>query len=529
VRIAILGGGPGGLYLAALLKAADPGHRVVVFERNGSDDTFGFGVVFSDTALRSLADGDPVVHERLADEGVHWQDIEIRLGGTRLRCGGHGFGAIPRHRLLRLLQDRCRELGVDLRHETSVDLEDVEPADLIVGADGAGSRVRERLAGTFRPQIVTGRVKFIWFGTTVSFDALTFLFERCAEGWFAVHGYPIAAGAATFIVETDDETWRRAGLDRFDVTQPPGPSDLRSREYVAEVFRDHLDGHDVLVNNSRWASFRTIRCARWRCGRVVLLGDAAHTAHFSVGSGTRMAMQDALALARAISAESTLGDALERYEAERRPQVDRIQDAARPSLSWWEHFGVYAANLEPTQFAYHFLTRSGRVDHRRLREDDPGFVAEVERWFAAGSGVGGRRHPLLVPLEGPVRSPGRVTALETPHPRAARIAAPAGRRELQEAFRRAASAVRAGAVLIAVAPAAGVPEVEARLGAILLAERVRFELAVPVLLEAPELDLSWATTMVLSGRANLVGVPAARLREAHAAMAAIEAEEVEDP
>jgi len=506
MRVAIVGGGPGGLSLAALLKAADPGRQVHVFERNRSDDTFGFGVVFSDTTMRSLAEGDPVVHARLAGEGVHWQDIEVRLGGTRRRCGGNGFAAIPRHRLLRLLQDRCRELGVDLRFETPVELEDLGPADLVVAADGANSRVRERLAGAFRPEIATSSARFAWFGTTAPFDALTFLFERTDAGWFGVHGYPNAAGAGTFIVEAGGESWRRAGLDRFDAAQPPGPSDLASRDLVAELFRDHLDGHEVLVNNSRWASFRTVRCARWRAGNVVLLGDAAHTAHFSVGSGTRMAMQDALALARAIAAEPVLDDALERYEAERHPQVDRIQDAARPSLAWWERFGTYADHLPPPQFTYHFLTRSGRVDHERLREDDPHFVATVERWFAARCGAGDGAHPLRTPLEGRIRLPERVLALTELPERTARVEAPAGESGLQEAFERAARAAAEGAPIVAVAPAAGAPEVEARLGATLLAERVRFELGVPVLLEAPGRDDSWATTMVLSGRADLVGV-----------------------
>jgi anthraniloyl-CoA monooxygenase len=245
---------------------------------------------------------------------------------------------------------------------------------------------------------------------------------------------------------------------------------------------------------------------------VILLGDAAHTAHFSVGSGTRMAMQDALALAQAISAEPTLDDALERYEAVRRPQVERIQEAARPSLSWWEHFGSYAASLSPPQFAYHFLTRSGRVDHRRLREDDPRFVEEVERWFAVGSEAGRGRRPIDVPLEGPIRFPARVVALEELPERTAWVAAPAGEQGLQAAFEQVALAVREGAAMLAVRPATGVPEVEARLGATLLAERVRFELGVPVLLAAPDLDESWATTMVLSGRADLVGVPAGRLQ-----------------
>jgi 2-polyprenyl-6-methoxyphenol hydroxylase-like FAD-dependent oxidoreductase len=513
MRIGIIGGGPGGLYLAALLKAADPRRRVDVFERNRRDDTFGFGVVFSDSTVRSLAEGDPIVHRGLVAEGVHWDDIEVRLRGSRIRCGGNGFVAIARHRLLGLLHDRCQQLGVRLHFESPVALEDLREADLVVAADGVGSAVRERLREVFQPTVTTGRAKFIWLGTTASFDALTFVFERREEGWFAVHGYPSdrSTGAGTFIVETDGATWRRAGLDAFDVTQPPGPSDLASRAYLESVFRDHLRGHTLLVNNSRWASFRTVRCRRWRAGRMVLLGDAAHTAHFSVGSGTRMAMQDALALAQALEVEPSLEGALERYEAERRPEVERIQGAARPSLSWWEHFGTYAARLEPLQFAYHFLTRSGRVDHRRLQGQDPGFVQQVEAWFATYAGLDGRRHPLRVPLRGPVVHPVRLWPLEAGLPSGAvHLAAPLTEDGLGAAFHRADRAAADGATMVAVAP--GVPStVESNLCVTRLAEHVRLELGVPVLLEAPDADVWWATTMVLSGRADLIGVPEARI------------------
>jgi salicyloyl-CoA 5-hydroxylase len=510
MNIAIVGGGPGGLYLATLLKAADPGRRVSVFERNPSDETFGFGVVFSDTTMRSLAEGDAVVHRRLESEGIRWQDIEVRRRGRRLRCGGNGFAAIARHRLLRLLQQRCRELGVGVRFRTPVELEDLEGVDLIVAADGANSRVRDRLAGTFRPEITTAGAKFIWFGTTAPFDALTFLFERTGEGWFAVHGYPIdrSRETGTFIVETDAETWRRAALDEFDVTRPPGPSDMKSKEYMQAVFADHLAGHELLVNNSRWANFRTVRCARWRADNVVLLGDAAHTAHFSVGSGTRMAMQDALALAQALDAEATLDDALERYEAERHPQVDRIQDAARPSLTWWERFGTYADRLEPEQFAYHFLTRSGRVDHRRLAQGDPEFVGLVERWFSSRSGLRDAYSPMQVPLRAPVEFPTRVVALEDGLPvGAVRVESPPDGGGLASALLEAGRAVGGGAALIAVDPPRGQVTAESRLCATLLAEHVRFELGAAVLLRAPGLDISEATTWVLSGRADLVAMP----------------------
>jgi len=369
MRIAIAGGGPGGLFLAALLKKAGLGHEVTVFERNRAEDTFGFGVVFSDRTLAGIHAADPVLREALAAHGRHWDAIEVRLKGERIRCGGNGMAAIVRRTLLMLLQDSARDAGADLRFATEVRLADLDRFDLVVAADGTGSQIRQALEPAFGSAVEAAAAKFIWFGTDYLFGGLTFVHERGPHGVFAVHGYPISAGVSTFIVETNEPSWRAAGLDEFDVTAPPGPSDEKTRGYLEDLFADQIDGHKLLVNNSRWASFRTRRTARWFTldpRPVVLLGDAAHTAHFSVGSGTKMAMEDAIALAVALMAHPVdLGAALAAYEAAARPSVDAIQAAARPSLSWWEHFGRYYDAFEPWQFAYHFLSRS-ITDGRRI-------------------------------------------------------------------------------------------------------------------------------------------------------------------
>ncbi|MDQ1490682.1 MAG: salicyloyl-CoA 5-hydroxylase, partial [Actinomycetota bacterium] len=335
MRTAVVGGGPGGLFAATLLKLADPSSDVVVFERNRPQDTFGFGVVFSDATLRGIDDVDPVLLRALTDDGVHWDDIEVRIHGERWRCGGNGMAAIARMTLLGLLHEQAGAAGVDLRFEHDVP----DPGrlagdyDLVVGADGANSVVRRHFESAMAPSVTVASAKFIWLATTKLFDGLTFIHERGPDGVFAVHGYPYGPDASTFIVETDEESWRRAGLDAFDVTQAPGPSDMASKAYLEALFAGHLDGHPLLVNNSRWGNFRTVRCARWRHDNVVILGDAAHTAHFSVGSGTKMAMEDAAGLVQSLAGHpGDLAAALDAFETARRPPVDKIQGAAGPSL-----------------------------------------------------------------------------------------------------------------------------------------------------------------------------------------------------
>ena len=427
MRIACLGGGPGGLLAALLAKRSDPGREVTVYERNRAGDTFGFGVVFSDATLDGIDAADPVLRRALTEHGVHWDPIEVRLRGERWRFGGNGMAAVARQTLLSLLQQRAAGAGVDIRFSAPTQPDDLLAAgyDLVVAADGANSSVRARFGEVFGPSVVTATAKFIWFGTTYPFDGLTFVHEQSPHGVFAVHGYPIGNGVSTFIVETDEPSWRAAGLDGFDVSQPPGPSDQVTRAYLEKLFAEQIGGGPLLVNNSRWGNFRTWRTQRWRhrAGRtaVALLGDAAHTAHFSVGSGTKMAMEDAIALVAALDKQAAgprpSGDAVDAalasYEAARRPQVTRIQDAARPSLSWWEHFGRSYRSLPPWQFAFHFFSRSlPRVQDSPARRA----VRRVGVRGLAGAHGGTAVEPLDTPID--------IAGVMQPH----RVVPPHGRR-----------------------------------------------------------------------------------------------------
>ncbi|WP_030434162.1 FAD-dependent monooxygenase [Actinoplanes subtropicus] len=519
MRIAVAGGGPGGLFFATLIRQADPSVEVTVFERNRADDAFGFGVVFSDRTLAGIHEADPVLREALSTYGRRWDDIEVRLKGERIRCGGNGMAAIARRTLLRLMQARAGEMGAELRFRTEVGLDDLAGYDLVVAADGAGSRIRERLAAGLGSTVRTASAKFIWFGTDYLFDGLTFLHERGPDGVFAVHGYPISPDTSTFIVECDEPSWRAAGLDAFDVTQPPGPSDLASKAYLEKLFADHIDGHQLLVNNSRWGSFRTRRTQRWHAFEpmpVALLGDAVHTAHFSVGSGTKMAMEDAIALSAALVEHGyDLPAALRAYEAAAQPSVDAIQDAARPSLCWWERFGQYHDAFEPWQFAYHFLSRS--ITDARLARRAPGFVrATHERWRAvhgaeplaspvtvAGWQVRGRT--VAVTRQGAYAEaelPGAELAL-LPEPPAGRaywgawLEAPGDESGLADAEETLARLVASGPALVAVH--GGTPITRS-----LLTEQVRLRHRLPALLVDDDLDRDRAITAVLSGRTDLV-------------------------
>jgi anthraniloyl-CoA monooxygenase len=423
MRIAVAGGGPGGLFFATLMRRADPSVEVTVFERNRPDDTFGFGVVFSDRTLDVINQADPVLREALTTHGRHWDEIEVRLKGERLRCGGNGMASVVRKTLLRLLQDRATQAGAELRFSTPVTLADTGGYDLVVAADGTGSRIRDELLRADADLGVTAdtaAAKFIWFGTDYLFDGLTFVHERGPDGVFAVHGYPISDTVSTFIVETDEASWRRAGLDAFDAAQPPGASDLISQKYLEQLFAEQIDGHQLLVNNSRWGSFRTRRTAHWHVldpRPVVFLGDAVHTAHFSVGSGTKMAMEDAVALAAALAdrpgVSGGLGAALAAYEAAAQPSVRKIQDSARPSLAWWEHFGAYYDSFEPWQFAYHFLTRS--LTDARLARRAPDFAAASRRGWSASRETAqphGKADPLATPFtHGGWSAPGRLVTV----------------------------------------------------------------------------------------------------------------------
>ena len=395
LRIACIGGGPGGLFTAIALSRTLPGCHVDVFERNSESDVFGFGVVFSDTTLDNVDVVDPVLRKTLAAHGRRWDTIAVHSNRVTVTAGGNGMSAVHRRVLLESLRRRAAELGARLHYDCPVTVDELDSAgyDLIVAADGTNSAVRQQFIDDLGHTVDEARVKFIWFGTTYQFDGLTFLHERAEHGNFAVHGYPIGSGLSTFIVETDEPTWRRAGLDGFDVAQSPGPSDLVSQHYLEELF-----GHPLVANNSRWANFRTRSTRHWHTVSahgtpVVLLGDAVHTAHFSVGSGTKMAMEDAAALALSIAERpADIPTALDRFERIRRPQVAKVQNSAMPSLSWWDHFGEYQRALTPWQFGFHFFSRAISAEKIRLR--DPGFVADSEHAWRELHGAA----PLDTPL-----------------------------------------------------------------------------------------------------------------------------------
>src|SRR5919197_5171327 len=376
MRIAIAGGGPAGLYFALLIKKLDPAHVVSVYERNAPDDTFGFGVVFSDETLDAIEAADPTVFAEIARRFARWAEIDVHYRGETITSGGHGFSALSRRELLGILQERAGGLGVDVRFRTEApaDLD----VDLLVGADGVNSRVRAR--HPFTPTFERGRSKYIWLGTDRVFDAFKFYVADTAHGVFQVHGYPYSDAMSTFIVETSEETWRRTGLDRA--------SEEESIAFCEGLFADALDGHRLLGNNSRWIDFVTVRNAAWSHENVVLLGDAAHTAHFSIGSGTKLAMEDALALAACLREQPNVSGALAAYEEERRPVVESTQRAAAASQEWFERIEQYCGQ-HPQQFAFNLLTRRRRVTHSGLAVRDMEFVAGGERWLSASGGRGG--------------------------------------------------------------------------------------------------------------------------------------------
>ena len=383
-RIAVVGGGPGGLYFAALAKQLDPAVEITVWERNAADDTFGFGVVFSDETLGGIEHADAAIHDAMSRTFARWDDIDVHYRGEVVTSGGHGFAAMSRKRLLQILQQRCTSLGVTLCFQR-----DAPPAaelatynDLVVAADGVNSLTRRALAEFFRPTLDSRRCKFMWLGTDLVFDAFKFFIAETPYGVVQVHAYPYDATGSTFIAEMNDEVWRRAQFGQLSARDfVAGQSDEASIARVRELFAEVLDGHELVGNNSRWINFTTVRCASWRHGNIVLLGDAAHTAHFSIGSGTKLAMEDALALAACLHEHEGLDKALHAYEAERSPVVASTQRAAQASLEWFEDLGQYV-HQEPRQFAFNILTRSRRVTYENLRLRDPEFVAECDHWFA---------------------------------------------------------------------------------------------------------------------------------------------------
>ena len=391
MKIVAIGGGAAGLYFAILMKRADPRHQVTVIERNGPDDTFSFGVVFSDATLDNFLEADPITHTEITQAFAHWDNIDVHYQGKILTSRGHGFSGLGRQKLLSILQRRARSLGVTFAFSTEVTDPSVwSGADLVVAADGVNSWVRSHFAAQFEPQIDWRPNRFVWLGTTFPFPAFTFIFKATDIGLWRVHAYRYEEHSSTFILETTEETWRRAGLDVA--------SEDETVAFTEKLFARELGGHPVLKNRSLWRSFPTVQNARWHHDNVVLLGDAAHTAHFSIGSGTKLAMEDSIALARALGEHRDLGTALTAYEAERRPQVQTLQRAAQTSLEWFEQTERYHGRLEPPQFAFSLLTRSLRLSHENLKARDAPFVATVDRWFA---GQASRQSGVRVPATPP--------------------------------------------------------------------------------------------------------------------------------
>ena len=400
MKIACIGGGPAGLYFAISAKLRDPTHEVRVFERNRPDDTFGWGVVLSEETLQNLAANDAHSAEKIRHHFAYWDDIAVYYRGARTVSTGHGFCGIGRMRLLLILQQRARELGVELHFQSEQD--DIECVageyDLVIASDGLNSRVRSQYQEHFKVDIDHRRCKFVWLGTRQKFDdAFTFIFEQTEHGWVWAHAYQFDRDTATFIAECSEETWNRFGFGEM--------SREESGASLEAIFSEYLDGH-ALMNNanhlrgSAWLSFPRVLCERWSHGNIVLMGDAAATAHFSVGSGTKLAMESAIALADDLHSEKTLPAALQKYEDERRLEVLRLQSAARNSLEWFEDVERYL-HLHPVQFTYSLLTRSQRISHENLRLRDGKWLRNAERWFQEQGGVSGDtvREPMFVPFK----------------------------------------------------------------------------------------------------------------------------------
>jgi anthraniloyl-CoA monooxygenase len=398
MRIACLGGGPAGLYFAITMKLRNPDPELVVVERNRPDDTFGWGVVLSDETLQNLTRNDPASAAAIRSHFAYWDDIAVNYRGTRTVSSGHGFCGIGRKTLLLLLQARARELGVELRFETEVEsaARHASDYDLVVAADGLNSKVRREYAQHFRPQVDLRKCKFVWLGTHQKFDdAFTFIFEETEHGWVWAHAYQFDDDTATFIVECAEATWQKFGFGEMTQEQ--------SCATCEGIFKDHLGGHALMSNashlrGSAWLNFPRVLCERWHHDNIVLMGDAAATAHFSIGSGTKLALESAIALADYLHSEPTMPAAFQKYEDARRVEVLRLQSAARNSAEWFEEVERYF-HLDPVQFNYSLLTRSQRISHENLRLRDRAWLEGAEMWFQRRAGAAGNkaRAPMFAP------------------------------------------------------------------------------------------------------------------------------------
>lgn len=395
MNIVCIGGGPAGLYFALLMKKHNPGHQVTVVERNKPYDTFGWGVVFSDATMENMRACDRETADEIEQAFNHWDDIELLFKGRRIRSGGHGFVGIGRKKLLNILQARCEALGVNLVFETEADSDaDYPDADLIIASDGVNSRIRTKYADVFKPDIVARPNRFIWLGTNKVYEAFTFDFQRTEHGWFQAHIYKFDDTTSTFIVETTEDTWKAHGLDQADQQQ--------SIDFCEKIFAGDLQGAKLMTNarhlrGSAWINFQRVVCEQWSLqnehgSHVVLMGDAVHTAHFAIGSGTKLAIEDAIELARLFAARGDtrehIPEVLKAYQEARRVETLRIQNAAWNAMEWFEVCGKrYCDQLEPEQFMYSMLTRSQRISHENLRLRDRGWLEGYERWFAQRADV----------------------------------------------------------------------------------------------------------------------------------------------
>ncbi len=371
MKINIIGGGPAGLYFAILMKKSDPSHAITVYERNGPDDTFGWGVVFSGRTLRNLREADTKTHAEITKEFAAWDNVDVVHGDHKISVHGNSFSGISRLRLLKILQRRCEQLGVDLNFRTAI--ADVEPlrndGDLLVAADGVNSTVRKQYSDRFNPTLSVRPNRYIWYGTNHLFHGLTLTFREDDAGLFAAHSYKFNQDTSTFIVECDEQTWQNGGFAEL--------SDEETRARLVRVFAKDLEGQPLLSNNSKWINFLLVKNEHWFFDRLVLLGDALHTAHFSIGSGTKLAIEDAISLHECFRRTPDVSGALQGFESTRKPIIEEYQAAAYESMLWFENASDYM-HLSPTQLALSVITRSGRVSYEDLNKRDPNFIAQCE-------------------------------------------------------------------------------------------------------------------------------------------------------